>query len=96
MRRPDRVLALQLYERGVPCVALIGRTISNEQRELLRQFGRVFVMLDGDQPGRESTPPVVAKVAEVTWAHACYLPEGVQPSTMTDEQLDKVLSETRQ
>jgi DNA primase len=73
-----------LHELSVPAVALMGRTISARQLELLTTLRaqRVTVLLDGDEPGYAASAQVAAQLAKAGMiAKAIYLPEGAQPDT---------------
>lgn len=77
--------AIRLFAERIPAVALMGRTISPEQVELLRgcpNLTHVSVMLDGDEAGREAAPAVVQALAPHFWVREVVLPEGEQPDTV--------------
>jgi DNA primase len=73
---------------GFPCVALMGCSMSETQEELLvKHFTRVCVLLDGDEAGRRATDDVLRRLARRLWVHASILPDGIQPDTLSIDQI---------
>jgi DNA primase len=48
-----------LAQEGVPCVALIGTSVSDEQAQILKRFKRVIFCLDSDEAGRMASVKLV-------------------------------------
>ena len=83
-----------LHQAGYPnVVALMGSTISKEQRALLAsRFRDVILLLDGDVAGRAATE-VVRRCLDghvATRVSSCRL--GAQPDTLSADELRSVLS----
>ena len=73
----------------IAAVALMGRTLSREQEELIRRSRaeRITLLLDGDEPGRIATTEILLRLARHQFVHAPVLPEGAEPDTMDEETL---------
>jgi len=84
----------RLQKLSLPAVALMGRTLSAEQEELLLRFGcrRLTLLLDGDTPGREATLELVPRLAQKLFVRAGMLPDRTQPDTVPETILRDVLS----
>ena len=74
---------------GIATVALMGRTLSGEQEELIRhaRADRTTLLLDGDEPGRAATNEILPRLARHQFVHAPVLPEGAEPDTMDADTL---------
>lgn len=85
---------LRLQKLGFQTVALMGRSISTEQEELLLHSGtrRLTLLLDGDTPGREATLELVPRLAQKFFVRAGMLPDREQPDTAAEKTLRDVLS----
>ena len=83
----------RLHELGLPAVALMGRTLSDEQEKLLAstQLKRLVVMMDGDQPGRQAQPELLPRLARKFFTRVVELPEGEQPDTVEESFLESCL-----
>lgn len=68
----------------VPVVALMGRSLSARQEELLRESGiqRLTLLLDGDGPGRRATEALLPRLARSFFVREAELPDGAQPDTI--------------
>lgn len=90
----DAVRLFGLRPRGIPAVALMGTSLSDQQVELLRAhctaLKAITVLLDADPPGRTAAPLVAAKLAAHWWVHIAALPDGLEPAT-ADESLLRAL-----
>ena len=76
---------------GVPAVALMGCSMSDEQIELLaRRTRSITVLMDGDAAGRAAHKEIVARLAERLHVHAPLLPEGTSPDTLDKDALLRV------
>ncbi len=79
---------------GVPnAVALMGRTISDAQLELLRKFRSITLVMDGDEPGRLATAENATKLLglELRSLTVVWLPAESQPDTIPAEELVKIV-----
>jgi DNA primase len=85
--------AIRLHGERLPAVALMGSSISVKQLELLAHANarHITVMLDGDEAGRAAAGEVAAEIAHVAWARIVHLPDGEQPDTIDDIELDRLL-----
>ncbi len=75
-------------------VAVMGTSISDWQAEMLaHRFGRVVLLLDGDEYGREAIGAAVHKLvmAEVGHVDIVFLPKGEQPDTLLPDDLRRLL-----
>ena len=55
-----------------------------------------FVALDGDEPGREAAQKVAAVLAQSWWTRIAHLADGIQPDTVEDAELKRLLERDRQ
>jgi DNA primase len=82
----------RLHALGVPAVALMGSSISEEQAALLaRHATRLVVLMDGDTAGHKARSEIVPTLAEELFVRAPLLPEGTAPDTLEDEILRTLL-----
>lgn len=86
--------AFRLHEFGVPVISPMGRSISEQQLELLRRRGATHttVLFDGDDAGRMGTEKAVAALARHGFVHAPEVPDGFKPHS-ADEALLRELVE---
>ena len=72
----------------IPAVALMGRTLSEEQEDLLGHSGTQFLslVLDGDEPGREATEQLLHRLSMRFFLKTTWLPDDEAPDTV-DERL---------
>lgn len=86
--------AVHLLALKLPAVALMGRTISAEQVELLWRSGAryVTVLMDGDAEGRKAAPLVHAALgARGLFSRIVTLPDGSDPASLDPGELDTFL-----
>jgi DNA primase len=84
---------LKVVEAGFPCVALMGSSLSEAQEELLvKHFGRAWLMLDGDEAGRNAAAECVTRIGLRMWVRLAQVPVGKQPDQLSADEL-KVLLE---
>lgn len=83
----------RLHSLGIPAVALMGRTLSRAQEELLACSGARFLtlLLDGDKPGRMAAQALLPRVTRNWFVYHAELPDGQQPDTVDEEKLWRVL-----
>ena len=70
----------------VPAVALMGRTLSDEQEELLERSGArmLSLVLDGDEAGRQATEELLLRLSRKFFVRATWLPDGEAPDTVDE------------
>lgn len=85
----------RLHSLGVPAVALMGRSLSNTQAELLTQSGvrRLTLLLDGDEPGRTGAQELLARLSRKFSVRVVDLPADIQPDTAKESLLKQLLQE---
>jgi DNA primase len=86
---------MRLFELGVPAVALMGRSLSDEQIALLHSAGVRYltVLLDGDEPGRSGASTMMARLAREPFrVKFALLPEGTEPDTVEEAVLRELLN----
>jgi DNA primase len=74
---------------GIPAVALMGCTMSEEQEDIIRRSAaeRFTLLLDGDQAGRSAVSEILPRLARHRFVHAPDIPEGAEPDTMDEATL---------
>jgi DNA primase len=84
---------LALYQAGFPAVALMGRSLSEDQQALLVSLGpaSIVTVLDGDEPGRAAVPEIAVRLARHHFVRIVDLPDDVQPDHLNSEDLRKLL-----
>lgn len=83
----------RLHKLGVPAVALLGRSLSPEQEELLSGAGpqRVSLLLDGDAAGQEAQGELLPQLARRFFVRSVRLPDGEEPDTLDEGVLLELL-----
>lgn len=83
----------RLHALGIPAVALMGRTLSGAQEELLACSGARFVtlLLDGDEAGRTAAQALLPRITRNWFVYHAELPDGQQPDTVDEEELRRLL-----
>jgi DNA primase len=83
----------RLHTLSMAAVALMGRTLSDEQETLLIHSGvrMLTLMLDGDGPGRKATDQLLPRLAERFFVRAVHLPDQAKPDTVPEQFLLEVL-----
>ncbi len=93
---PDRLLitecpwgVMRLHQLNFPAVALMGTHLSDTQCRLLEQVKNIVLMLDGDNAGVKATQQIKMKLRKKAKSkiHSIYLPFGVDPDDLTDDEL---------
>jgi DNA primase len=84
----------RLHFLGIPAVALMGRSLSEEQTRLLAQagIGLVTVLMDGDAPGRKAAEEILPVLARQCFVRDAVLPDGAQPDTVDGEELRSLVA----
>src|SRR2546425_8383722 len=91
IRRPPRstlfpyttLFRSRIHDSGFPCVvALMGCSLSPEQEKLLvDNFDHVRVMLDGDEPGRNASAEIAARLMRKMFVRVVDVPERSEEHT---------------
>ncbi len=83
----------RLHALGIPAVALMGRTLSSAQEELLACSSARFLtlLLDGDEPGRMAAQALLPRATRNWFVYHSELPDGQQPDTVDEKELRRVL-----
>ncbi len=85
----------RLHALGVPAVALMGRTLSERQIDLLLTSRVRFLtfLLDGDAAGRSAAHAIMEQLCHQSFrVKFALLPEGEQPDTVDPDYLRELLS----
>lgn len=84
---------IKLHCWGLPVVSFMGRSVSDAQRALLREWGvgRLVVLFDGDQPGREGAAAVAGALASDTWVRVATLSNGTKPHHLDEASIRELL-----
>lgn len=79
----------RLHALEVPAVALMGRTLSEEQEDLLAQSGArlLTLLLDGDRPGREATEELLPRFSAQFFVRTPALSDNEAPDTVREDVL---------
>lgn len=79
----------RLHALEAPAVALMGRTLSKDQEELLVNSGirLLTLLLDGDEPGRKATEELLPRLSRKFFVRVPPLPEGEAPDTVREDIL---------
>jgi DNA primase len=85
---------LALYQTGIPAVALMGRSLSEQQEELLAGFENVTLLLDGDAPGQEAGDEIAKRLVKRCYTKLLQLPEGKQPDHFSPAELQSIAGVT--
>jgi DNA primase len=86
---------LALHQAGISAVALMGRSMSKEQEELLASVestARLVVLVDGDEPGRAAAPEITLRLARHRFVRIAELPIGKQPDHFQPDELRALLA----
>jgi DNA primase len=78
---------------GVASVALMGRSLSADQEQLILDAGvrRIILLLDGDDAGRSATVELLPRLSSHLFVHALIMPDGAEPDTMDETALRAIL-----
>lgn len=84
---------MRLHKLGIRAIALMGRSLSQEQEKLLQDNGvnSLMLMLDGDPPGREAQAALLKRLDKKFLVGAIDLPDGTEPDTVDEKVLREVL-----
>ena len=83
---------IRLSQIDLPVVALMGCTLSPEQEAALaKYFDRVWLLLDGDDPGTRATVELTARLSERLWVRAGTVPKGKQPDELAADEIQQIV-----
>jgi len=87
---------MRLHKLGIPAVALMGRSLSQEQEKIMGECGVkiLTLMLDGDPPGREAQAQLLQRLAGKFHVGVVELPDNTEPDTVDESVLREVCRET--
>lgn len=83
---------MRLSQIGIPAVGLLGAHLSSPQRQLLGDFSRIIVLLDGDSTGRSASMQIKRTLVDTADVQVVCLPEKLDPDDLSDQQLGSTLS----
>lgn len=85
--------AVRLHMAGVPCVAMLGTSLSDVQAELLVEAGfrHSILIMDGDDAGRAAQGAVLDVLCQHVYAKALVLAEGEKPDTMSSDMVESLI-----
>lgn len=80
---------MRLYQMNIPAVALLGIYLSDMHCNLLKNAKDIVLMLDGDHAGVTATKTNERKLKNHVQGqvHSVYLPDGIDPDDLTDNEL---------
>lgn len=83
---------LRLHSEGIPVVASLGASLSDQQVELMVNAGirYVTVLYDGDDGGRQGAVEAVNRLSSHTYVRKIDLPDGIKPDVMDEEYLKRL------
>ncbi len=80
---------MRLHQINIPAVALMGTQLSDIQSRLLERIKDIVLMLDGDDAGIKATRQIEIKLKKrrKSQVHSMYLPYGLDPDDLSDDEL---------
>ena len=100
----ESYFSVMRHHQELTCISPMGHELSNRQLELLvkrfplgqknSEIPRVFVVADGDEPGRDGAARIAGQLATHFWTQTVHLPDGQKPHHLTSDEL-KALLRTR-
>ena len=87
----------RLQQLGYAAVALMGRSLSPEQEELILKRGpdRLTLLLDADQPGRTATAEILPRLASRHFVYVPALPDDASPDSIDEALLTSLFLHVR-
>ena len=78
--------AIRLHRLGIPVVALMGTSVSEEQAQMIRDLGYKFaiLLLDGDDAGRNATKEASFVLSQHVYVRSIALPDGEKPDSVEE------------
>ncbi|WP_299854617.1 CHC2 zinc finger domain-containing protein [uncultured Roseobacter sp.] len=95
----ESYFSVMRFYREAPCVSFMGRSVSPRQVDLMVEhikgagFQKVFVVGDGDEPGRQGARDISGALAPHFWTHVLDLKEGEKPHRLEWDELANRLRE---
>jgi DNA primase len=85
---------LNVVEAGFDAVALMGVSLSEQQRMLLlSRFSEVVLLLDGDDAGRQATPHIAEALKHTLRLRVGVVPDGYQPDCLQADEITKLVTD---
>jgi len=84
--------AIILDSYGIPTVAIMGSKMSNDQEELLCEYKKVFLALDGDEEGVRGTLDAIDRLKDRVILHLLNIARGKDPADYGKEAIESLLS----
>lgn len=82
----------RVYQAGYACVALMGRSISQVQEQLILSLNKKLVlMFDGDKAGRKATKKAVEQLKSKVGFRVITLKNNIQPDDLTEYEIKALL-----
>jgi DNA primase len=79
---------MKISQAGLPCVALMGSSLSETQEQLLADhFKSACLMLDGDKAGQTATDECLTRLGRRMYVWAAVLLDGRQPDQLTTDEI---------
>ena len=80
---------------ALPTAALMGRSVSAAQIQLLKACGfrKIILMLDGDEEGRMATQDALQQLAPQFYVRDAHLPDGTKPDDVDEAFLEEIAIE---
>ena len=72
-------------------VALMGSSLSDEQRKILRSWREVTLFLDGDEAGRQGSQTIAGQLLGTMFVKVVKLPDGKQPDQLSSAEINAIL-----
>jgi DNA primase len=85
---------MRLHQIGVPAVDLLGLYLSPFQRQLLANFHRLIIMLDGDPSGYTASSKLMRNLADIADVQIVRLPNRYDPDDLSDPHLKQLLGDS--
>lgn len=83
---------MKIVQAGLPCVSLMGCSLSSVQRELLsRHFKRVVLLFDGDEAGRLGASRAIEQLNSAINVLRIDIPQGEQPDDLGEKEILEIL-----
>lgn len=85
---------ISLHQKGFAnTMSLLHIDVSDIQMKILKKYNMpVYLLLDGDAPGKEATEKLEKKLKYNFYVKKCYLPDEKDPDELSKEELEKILN----
>ena len=78
---------MRLHQLAIPAVALLGTSLSPQQRRLLARVPHIVLLLDGDPAGRSAARRINNTLCRTNDVRVVSLPDGSDPDDLDDTHL---------